>query len=383
LWGVWGALIEIPEKYIDPPFPSTLGYVVWSITMIPCALLALRNVHWKLEREYKSVLYGSAVGFSGSLGQLILFWVLTKGPAYIIFPIICLSPMVTIILSVLMLRERAHKLGVTGIVLSLVAIFLLSLQEPKTSHVHGYSWLVWTIAVFLMWGMQACLMKSSTPSITSEGLFFYMATTAVLLSPLALLMTHFSVRINWGLSGPFLTAFIQILTPIGALLLIYAIRAGKAIIVVPMVNGLFPMITITLSLLIYRRIPGQYNLLGIVLALVAIFLMAYDDVKHETLSAVGGKAAEGRISAEIATVEQTCFVMFRSDPMEATMLTPIADERAPRSIVGPWDKRRLGATDSPSLYALGQSGRARHLHSISIREVKISGGQLDLQESAS
>jgi uncharacterized membrane protein len=67
--------------------------------MVPFAIIAIRNAHWKLELDPKSILYGCAVGFSGAMGQLLLFWVLTKGPAYIIFPIICLSPVVTIILS--------------------------------------------------------------------------------------------------------------------------------------------------------------------------------------------------------------------------------------------------------------------------------------------
>ena len=39
LWGLWGALTEIPEKWLNPPFPPTLGYVVWSLTMIPVACL--------------------------------------------------------------------------------------------------------------------------------------------------------------------------------------------------------------------------------------------------------------------------------------------------------------------------------------------------------
>ena len=40
-WGVWGAFIEAPEKR---GFPATLGYVVWSLTMIPCAVVALALV---------------------------------------------------------------------------------------------------------------------------------------------------------------------------------------------------------------------------------------------------------------------------------------------------------------------------------------------------
>jgi uncharacterized membrane protein len=285
LWGVWGALIEIPEKWVNPTFPSTLGYVMWSFTMALVAAFALRNIHGKLESDLRSVVYGCAVGISGAAGQLLLFWVLTKGPAYIIFPIICLSPVVTIVFSATLLRERTHTLAATGIVLSILAILFLSLQEPGNSPVHGYWWLVIAISVFLMWGLQAYFMKSSADRISPEGLFVYMAITAVLLCPIALLMTDFSAPINWGLSGVYLSGSLQLLNSIGALLLIYAIRWGKAIIVVPMINGLFPMITVVLSLFIYHRIPTSYNFVGLFLAIIAIFLMAFDEVKHGTPAA--------------------------------------------------------------------------------------------------
>ena len=51
LWGVWGALIEIPEK---AGFPATLGYTAWSFTMIPVAILALKLNGWKLDRDRRS-----------------------------------------------------------------------------------------------------------------------------------------------------------------------------------------------------------------------------------------------------------------------------------------------------------------------------------------
>ncbi len=280
LWGIWGALMEIPEKLIHPSFPSTLGYVVWSLTMILFALIAIRNVHWKVELDSTSILYGCAVGFSGAMGQILLFWVLTKGPAYIIFPIICLSPVVTILLSATLLKERTYPLGVAGILFSVPAILFLSFQEPTNSPIHGYGWLLVTFGIFFAWGLQAYFIKSSANCISSEGLFFYMAATAVALIPLALWMTDFSAPINWTLTGPWLTAGIQSLNSAGALLFVYAVRYGKAIIVVPMVNGMFPLVTIVLSLLIYRQIPSHYNLAGMVLALAAIFLMAFDEVRH-------------------------------------------------------------------------------------------------------
>ena len=45
-WGVWGAFIEIPEKN---GFPATLGYTVWALTMLPCAIVALWVAGWRLE----------------------------------------------------------------------------------------------------------------------------------------------------------------------------------------------------------------------------------------------------------------------------------------------------------------------------------------------
>lgn len=108
-----------------------------------------------------------------------------------------------------------------------------------------------------------------------------MTLTGLVLSPIAIWMTDFSVPINWGFKGAPLTALIQSLNALGCLLFVLAVRFGKAIIVVPMVNGLFPVVTIALSLLLYHAFPTRLNLLGILLALVAILLMAFDEVRNE------------------------------------------------------------------------------------------------------
>jgi len=105
-WGTWGALIEIPEK---AGFPATLGYIVWSITMIPCALTGLAIIKWKLDHSLQAVLYGMTIGLLGAGGQLALFHALVTGPAYLVFPIIALSPAVTVLLSVLFLKESTTK----------------------------------------------------------------------------------------------------------------------------------------------------------------------------------------------------------------------------------------------------------------------------------
>jgi uncharacterized membrane protein len=278
LWGLWGALTEIPEKWLSPSFPPTLGYVVWSLTMVPVTVIAMRKIKWKINLTRRSFFYGCAVGFSGAAGQLLLFRVLQLGPAYLIFPIVCLSPAVTIVLSWTILRERTYPLALSGILLSLPAIFLVSLQPPSGSPVHGTLWLIGAIAIFLMWGLQAYFMKSSAGSISSEELFVYMTATGLALSPVALAMgpgIHAGSATGFGL-----TFVIQSLNAVGCLLFVYAVRLGKAIVVVPMINGLFPLVTIVVSLLIYHEFPSQYNFAGMVLALVAVLFMAFDEVRH-------------------------------------------------------------------------------------------------------
>jgi drug/metabolite transporter (DMT)-like permease len=271
-WGVWGAFIERPEKN---GFPATLGYAVWALTMVPCALVALAVIGWVPEHDLRSIVLGSAAGLLGAAGQLVLFDALRRGPAYLVFPVISLSPVVSVLLSVVLLGETASPRAWTGIVLALLAMPLLSYQPPNhASPAKGRLWFVLALLVFLAWGIQAYVLRFANATMQSESIFFYMMLTGLLLVPIAVWMTDFTKPINWGLSGPWLAAPIQLLNSIGALTMVYAFRHGKVIIVSPMINALAPVITIVLSLLLYRVIPHRVVVAGMALAAVAFYLMA-------------------------------------------------------------------------------------------------------------
>ncbi len=271
-WGVWGALIEIPER---AGFPATLGYIVWSLTMVPCAIVALAIIKWKLDVKPKAVFYGVIVGLLGAGGQLVLFNALKEGPAYLVFPIISLSPAVTVILSVIFLKETTTRRHWAGIVTALVAIVLMSFQQPDSKIIHhGYLWFFLALLVFLAWGIQAFFMKKANNIMRAESVFFYMMLTGLMLAPLAYFMTDMNQDINWSFSGPYLAALIQVLNAIGALMLVYAIRYGKVIIVAPLTNAVAPIITVIISLFIYMVIPNPIIMTGMVIAMVAVYLMA-------------------------------------------------------------------------------------------------------------
>jgi drug/metabolite transporter (DMT)-like permease len=273
-WGLWGALIEIPEK---AGFPATLGYSVWALTMLIPAYVVLKKINFKIEFDKQSIFLGLTIGFTGAAGQVILFQALRTGPAYLVFPFISLSPVITIFLSLIFLKEKATKRGWVGIILALIAIPLLSYQPGTDQNASGYLWIILSLLVFLAWGGQAFVMKLANEKMKGESIFFYMTLTGILLIPFAVLMTDFSLPINWGWDGPVLTAGIQLLNAIGALTLVFAFRYGKAIIVSPMVNAVAPIITVIISLIIYQVLPHPVISVGIFFAIGAAYLLAIEE----------------------------------------------------------------------------------------------------------
>lgn len=269
-WGIWGALSELPEKH---GFPATLGYVVWAITMLVPAIIALKIIHWRPDKHRKALLYGLLIGFFGSAGQLILFQALKTGPAYLVFPLVSLSPIVTIFLSFIFLKEKASARAKAGIIIALIAIPLLSYQQPDHGQKFGFLWIILALTVFVLWGVQAYFMRAANQYARAESIIFYMTIPCIALIPLAILLTDFTVEINWSIKTLLATASIQLLNSIGVLFLVYAFRFGKAIIVSPLTNTGAPMITIVLSLFMYKVIPHPLILTGMILALIAMLLL--------------------------------------------------------------------------------------------------------------
>lgn len=271
LGGVWGALIELPDR---AGFPATLGYIIWSFTMIIPTIFSLKSVGWKIEYNTKAIIYGSLVGLLGAGGQLILFQTLRIGPAFLIFPIISLAPVVTILMAFIFLRERTSTWGWIGIVLAIISIPLLSYQD--TNGIGGFNfglWTVFSLLVFMAWGAQGFVMRFANKIMSAESIFFYMSLTALLLSPIAYLMTDFSENINWGFDGPYLAFIIHIINAVAALLLVYAYRYGKAMIISPLTNAVSPVITIILSLIIYQVIPNTFVMIGMGIAVMSAFML--------------------------------------------------------------------------------------------------------------
>lgn len=269
-WGVWGAFTSVPSEH---GFPDTLTYVVWALTMILPATWAMRRAGWKLQHDRRSVLLGLIIGLTGAGGQMILFHAVSIGPTYLIFPIVSLSPAITIGLSFLLLGERTGKLGLAGIALALVSLPLFDYEPVGGGLTYGM-WFFLSLGIMLAWGIQAYYIKLANATMSAESIFFYMMITGLMFIPAAWYLTDFSRPVYLGFSGPYLSACIQILNAVGALLLVYAFRYGKAIVVSPLINAGAPLLTALIALGVAGHVPGPFKIAGIGFALSAALLLA-------------------------------------------------------------------------------------------------------------
>ena len=268
-WGIWGAFSD------QTTLPKTLVYVMWALSMIPCALVALANIKFKLDARSKPALLSMGVGLLGAGGQLVLFLALDYAPAYLVMPMISVAPIVTVLLSTVFLKERVSKLGIVGIALAFVALVCFALPDNTDGAVSSWIWIVYASMVFIFWGIQAFVMKlanNSTPD--AESVFVYMAISAVVLIPVALLMGGGESLASFGWGEPTKVFFVQILNAIGAFTLVYANRYGKAMIVAPLADACAPVIMCVISLILYAAVPTVPQVIGMVAAISCVFIFS-------------------------------------------------------------------------------------------------------------
>jgi drug/metabolite transporter (DMT)-like permease len=244
--------------------------------MIAPALYALARLGWKLEHDAHSILLGALIGLLGAGGQMLLFHTVHTGPTYLIFPLIALSPVVTIALSVSWLGERVTWVGALGIVLALISLPLFDYTPGESAGGQGVAWFFYALIILIAWGVQAFFMKLANRTMHAESIFVYMTLMALALIPVALYMTDFSQPINYGPGGPWLAAATQILNSVGALTIVYAFRYGKAIVVSPLTNAGAPLITALIALAVLGIVPQPLKLTGIGLAFAAAALLAIE-----------------------------------------------------------------------------------------------------------
>ena len=121
-WGLWGFLSKLATNYLD--FRSIFIYSVAGSMMVGLLTFLLGHTPGVHQRGTS---LGILAGMLGSLGAIFFFSALSKGKASVVVTMTALYPIITILLSSIILREQITLKQSVGMLFALLAIILFSI----------------------------------------------------------------------------------------------------------------------------------------------------------------------------------------------------------------------------------------------------------------
>ena len=126
LWGAWGAVSKVSSDGVD----ANTNQIFFTFGLLPLMLIVWRSPRNAAGGTGRRAGMGWAflTGILGGTGNIAFFQALSMGgKASIVSPVTALFPLVTVTLAVTFLHERVGMAQKFGLVLALVAIYLLSM----------------------------------------------------------------------------------------------------------------------------------------------------------------------------------------------------------------------------------------------------------------
>jgi drug/metabolite transporter (DMT)-like permease len=221
-------------------------------------------------------------GVASCLGNIPFFDALTSAKASAVVPVTALYPLVTVLLAVLMLRERLGRAQAAGIALSLVAIYLLNVPEER-GLLSG--WLLVALVPVVLWGIAGFLQKVSTTDVSGERSAVWFLAAFVPVGAAIPLWEPLPTELPWRLWA--MAALWGFALALGnyAATVAYA-RGGKASVITPLV-GLYPLASIAAAVLFFGERIGPREGVGIALALVSIAALSREPASRLSSEAAG------------------------------------------------------------------------------------------------
>lgn len=270
-WGVWA----ITGKLIGDKLSGAHSQALSTIGILPI-MLAMGFSKKKLTttgNRTRGILLALAAGAVSCLGNVVYYDALSRGgKAAMIVPLTALYPVTTILLAMLLLKERFNRIQLAGVIVSLAAIYFFNVQSENEGFFSR--WLLLALVPIVLWGASGFLQKLSTNHISGElstlwflGAFIPFGVLFLVQEPLP---TVIAAKTWWLVIGQ---GFFLALGNL-AVLAAFA-NNGRASIITPL-TALYPLVSLPIAIGFLGEHIGTREAIGIGLALVSVVALSYE-----------------------------------------------------------------------------------------------------------
>jgi drug/metabolite transporter (DMT)-like permease len=282
-WGIWGVLTKFISADVSP-FVTHLMFTIGALFTLP---LVIRKCKIE-ELSIKALFGGIGASILVVLGNVSVYQSFKMGgQAAVVIPFTNLYPMVTIIIALLIFKEKLNWINYLGIFIIIPAILLLSGQsqifnDPR--HIFQTTglkaWFVFAFLSLLLFGLFSALQKVISGYLSTGWSYLSFVISSVLVSvcfiAFGLIDFNFPLKTLWfGSAAGFLDG-------LGVLAIYSAYKAkGKASRVSSIGGTLQQVFTVVLALIFLKEKIYLAALTGIVLAISGAFLLLAGSEDHK------------------------------------------------------------------------------------------------------
>lgn len=287
-WGVWGVVAKFISEEVNP----YANHVLFTIGMLFTLPLVIGKIR-KETPDKKGIGWGLVSGVLAVIGNVAVFQAFTSGGlAAIVIPLTNLYPLVTIVIALLVFKEKLNWLNGLGVLLAIPAVIMLSGQRLLFDDPSAFfksiglnSWLLFSLVALFFWGVFSVAQKVTTNYISAEWAYAAFIVSSVVIS--LIFMGMGKVSFDFSRQTLLLGSLAGMLNGLGVLCSFAAYKAeGKASQVTTIAGALQPVFTIILAIAFLAESVTYIELIGIAIAIVAALALSYEKKKSAELNSL-------------------------------------------------------------------------------------------------
>jgi len=277
-WGFWGVLTKLVSGDINP-FGN---HFLFSAGMLFTLPFILRKCNLK-EVNRRGIVWGIGGAVLAVIGNVSVYQSYTLGgQASVVIPITNLYPVGTIIIALLVFKEKLHWMNGIGILIVVPAIIMLSgqtqiFQDPQAffRSVGLGTWLLFSFLALFLYILFSAAQKVTTRYITAAWSYLSFVVVCLLASVCFLAAGLVDFDFSYKTVGTGL--FAGMVDGLGILAIFAAYRAGgKAAKVSSIAAMMQQLFTIILAAFLLKERLSWIGYTGICLAILASFFLSFE-----------------------------------------------------------------------------------------------------------